>query len=86
MEEGFPVLAGVAIGLAIHRVGPVWLRCAVLGVLGFVFGILASWISGELAISWIYLLIDTTQVVAAAVMTSVLVRAWHRRLARRMAR
>jgi hypothetical protein len=86
MEEVFPVLAGVAIGMAVHRIGPVWLRVAVVGVLGLAFGVLASWISGELAISWIYVLIDTTQVVVAAVMTSVLVKVWSRRVARRIAR
>ena len=49
MEEVFPLVAGVAIGMAIHGAGPVWLRVAVVGVLGLAFGILASWISGELA-------------------------------------
>ena len=37
--------------------------------------VLASWISGELAVSWLYVLIDTAQVLVAAL----LVRAWRRR-------
>jgi hypothetical protein len=53
MEEVLPILAGIAIGLAIHRVVTLWLRAAVVGMLGLAFGVVASWISGELAISWI---------------------------------
>ncbi len=86
MEEVFPVLAGVVVGLATFSVGPVWLRALLIGVLGVGLGAVASWISGELAVSWIYVLIDTAQVIGAAVMTGVLVKAWLRRRARSMAR
>ena len=86
VEEVFPVLAGVVVGLATHRLAPTWLRVFVLALLGLAFGAIASWISGELAVSWVYLVIDTAQVIGASVMTAVLVRAWRRRVGARMAR
>jgi hypothetical protein len=39
--------------------------------------------SGELAISWVYVLIDTVHVVGAAILTAVLVARWRRRRALR---
>ena len=86
MEEMFPVLAGVAVGLVAHLVGSIRFRALLIGVFGVAFGACASWVSGELAVSWVYLLIDTVQVIGASVMTMVLVRVWLRRQARRVAR
>jgi hypothetical protein len=86
MEEVFPVLAGIAVGLVTHRASPLWLRAVIVAVLGVAFGALASWVSGELAVSWAYILVDTAQVVVVAVMTAVLVSVWQRRRARRLAR
>jgi len=86
MDEVFPVLAGIVVGMAIHRVHPMWLGGCLVAVLALSFGAIASWVSGELAISRIYVLIDAAQVGVAAVMTAVLVRAWRRRHARSLAR
>ena len=86
MEEVFPVLAGVAVGLVAHLVGPIRLRAILIGVFGLAFGACASWISGELATSWVYLVIDTAQVLGASVMTAFLVSVWLQRQARRMVR
>jgi len=86
MDEVFPVLAGIVVGLATHRVHPMWLRGCLVAVLALLFGAIASWVSGELAIGRIYVLIDAAQVGVAAVMTAVLVRAWRRRHARSLAR
>ena len=86
MEEVFPVLAGVAVGLVAHQVGSIRLRALLIAVLGVAFGACASWISGELALSWVYLVIDTVQVIGAGVMTTFLVRTWLRRHARQVAR
>jgi hypothetical protein len=61
------------------------LRAVLVTVLGVALGALASWVSGELAISWTYILIDSAQVIVAAVMTSILVRVWQRRHAKRPA-
>ena len=82
MDEVFPVVAGVVLGLITYRVSPLWMKTAMIGVLGVSIGALASWVSGELAVSWVYVLVDTGQVVLAAVMTALLVRAWLRRAAR----
>jgi len=86
MDEVFPVLAGIVVGMATHRVHPMWLRVCLVAALALAFGAIASWVSGELAISRIYVLIDAAQVGVAAVMTAVLVRAWRRRHARSLAR
>jgi hypothetical protein len=86
MGEVFPVLAGVVVGLATNSVRLVWLRIFLLVLLGLGFGVVASWISGELATSWTYVLIDIAQVIGAGAMTIVGITVWHRRLASRMAR
>ena len=78
MDEVFPVLSGIAVGLILGSI-PSRLRMLTLGVFSVAFGILASWISGELATSWIYVPIDVVQVLGAALLTSVLVaRRQHR--------
>jgi hypothetical protein len=78
MDEVFPVLSGVAVGLVLGVI-PSRLRMLALGMLGAAFGILASGISGELAISGIYVLIDVAQVLGAALLTSFLAaRSRHR--------
>jgi hypothetical protein len=86
MEEVSPVLAGIVLGLACHAVRPAWLKATLIGALGLGAGFTAAWISGEIAASWAYLLIDAAQVMAAAIMTGVLVKAWLRRRARSLAR
>jgi hypothetical protein len=85
MEEVFPVLAGVAVGLVAHLAGSIRFRALLIGVFGVAFGACASWTSGELAVSWVYLLVDTAQVMGASVMTLFLARLWLRRQARRVA-
>ena len=86
MEEIFPVLCGIVLGLATHAVRPVWLKATLIAVLGVAAGYTAAWISGELAVSVAYLVVDIAQVVTAAVMTGVFVRVWLRRRARSLAR
>jgi hypothetical protein len=85
MEEVFPVLAGIALGLVAERLPSTVLRGALIAVLGVALGVLASWLAGELAISWVYVLIDTAQVIVASVATIGLVALWRRRVARRVA-
>ena len=84
MDEVFPVLAGVALGLAAHRARPLSLRAFLLIAGGLGLGVLASWTSGELAISWAYVVIDTCQVLAAGVMTAAGATLWRRRRASRI--
>ena len=85
MDEVFPVLAGVVLGLATFTLRRMWLRVVVVGILGAGLGAAASWISGELAVSRFYVLIDAAQVIVAAVLTGVLVRYRLRRRARSVA-
>jgi hypothetical protein len=78
MDEVFPVLSGIAVGLVLGMVRP-RLRMVASAVLGIALGILTSWSSGELALSWIYALIDTAQVMGAALLTSALAGRWRQR-------
>jgi hypothetical protein len=58
---------------------PSHLRMPGLAACSVAFGILASWISRELAVSWIYVLIDAAQVLGAGLSTSVLAGRWRYR-------
>lgn len=82
MNEVFPVLAGIALGLATASLAPTWLRAAAIGILGIAFGTVATWLSGELAVSRLYILVDTAQVIATAILCAVLLGGWLRRRAR----
>ena len=85
MDEVFPVLAGIALGLATSTLRLKWLGAAAIGILGAALGVVAAWISGELAVSQLYLLVDTAQVIVAAVLSRILVRLWLRHRARSVA-
>jgi hypothetical protein len=82
MEEVFPVLAGVVVGLAIHAIGSRAVRALIVALGSLGFGALASWISGELAVSVVYVAIDVAQVAGTAVLTAMLAVAWRRRALR----
>ena len=86
MDEVFPVLAGVAVGFLSALVKSMSSKVILIGLMGLVFGVSASWISGELSISWTYLVVDVVQVIGAAAMTALLVRIWLRRGARLLVR
>jgi|GEM_PF-1678763 len=82
MDEVFPVLAGIALGLITLTLRGRWRRIAVIGILGVALGFVASWISGELIVSRLYVLVDAAQVIVAACLTGLLVPRWLRRRAR----
>jgi len=82
MEEVFPVLAGVVVGLALHALKSRTLRSILVLIAALGFGALAAWVSGELAISPVYIAIDAAQVAIAAILTAMLVTAWRRRALR----
>ncbi len=82
MDEVFPVLAGIALGHATLTLREGWLRLAVIGILGVALGAVASWISGELVVSRLSVLVDAAQVIVAALLTGLLVPRWLRRRAR----
>jgi len=76
MEEIVPVLSGIVIGLLTHCLSPTALRAVCLGVLTAVAGVFASWVTGELAVSWLYVLVDVGQVLVAGVLTSIAANRW----------
>ncbi len=78
MEEVFPVGSGVVLGLVIANLVPARFRVWVLGGASALLGVTASWISGELAISGLYLPVDIGQVAAAGAMTWILAARWGR--------
>lgn len=73
MEELFPILAGVVVGLLLGAVRPS-MRLRIGIPLAVVFGVLATVLSGEFKIGWEYLLIDIPLVSMAAVATMLVTR------------
>jgi uncharacterized membrane protein len=78
MEEVIPVGSGVVLGLVVANLVSGRLRGWVLGVGSVAIGATASWISGELAVSWLYLVVDIGQVVVAGALTWILAARWRR--------
>ena len=78
MNEVFPIVAGVLSALLVWEYVPVRFRAFALGACGVVFGAVAALISGELFVSWVFLVIDTTLVLLATAVTTALVAGWQR--------
>jgi hypothetical protein len=78
MEEVFPVASGVVLGLVIAYLVPGRLRSWVLAAGSLIIGWAAAWVSGELAVSWLYLLVDIGQVLVAGALTWILAVRWRR--------
>jgi len=83
MEEVLPVGCGVVLGLVVARLVSARLRGWVLALGSLVFGAAASWITGELAVSWLYLLVDVGQVLIGGSLTWILAVRWQRLAASR---
>lgn len=81
MSELFPILAGVAIGLVVQRIASTRWRALALFALSVLAGCIASFISGELFISWDFLFFDIPLVFAAAVAITLGIGWWRRRAA-----
>ena len=86
MHELLPIGAGIALAVATQRMESPRLRLAALVLLSVVFGALASWINGELELSWGFVSVDTALVLFAAAVTTAAVTAWERRTAARRIR
>jgi hypothetical protein len=78
MEEVFPVGSGVVLGLVIAYLVPGRLRGLILAGGSILIGATAAWITGELAVSWLYLLVDIGQVLVAGALTWTLALRWRR--------
>lgn len=79
MQEFFPILAGFIIGLAVQKISNTKVRIVTLVVLCLIFGALASFISGELAISWGFISVDAALVWLGAAIAASLAFGWRHR-------
>jgi hypothetical protein len=73
VNEIFPVLAGILSAVSVWKYFPLRFRALALGVLGVIFGTIAAFISGEMFISWLFVVIDTALVLLSATATAVLI-------------
>ena len=78
MEEVIPVGSGVVLGLVVTYLVSGRLRGWMLAVGSVLIGATASWITGELAVSWLYLVPDSGQVLVAGALTWILAARWQR--------
>ena len=78
MEEIFPVGSGIVLGLVVAYFVSGRLRGWVLAIGSILIGFMASWVSGELAVSWLYLLVDIGQALIAGGLTWILALRWRR--------
>jgi len=79
MYEILAIAAGILIGLLVESVATRQVKVAALALGSVIVGAVVSFISGELRESWAYLVFDTTQVLIAAVVTTVCVAVWRQR-------
>ena len=77
MGELFPVLAGVCIGFVVQWIASQRMRIIALVGFSLIAGFTASFISGELFVSWDFLFFDIPLVFLAGGVT-MLVLAWQR--------
>ena len=59
---------------------------AVVAIVGVGLGAAASWVSGELTLSYMYILVDAAQVIIASIVAGAVVGLWFRRRSRSLAR
>ncbi len=82
MHELFPVLAGLIIGVVTWQLPLRRHRTIALVLLSIIAGITASFISGELFVSWDFLLVDIPAVFLAALGMLAGISLWQRRIVR----
>jgi hypothetical protein len=78
MNEFFPIVAGILSALLVWTYVALRFRALALGACGVVFGTMAAYISGELFISWVFVVIDTALVLLSATATAALILGWQR--------
>jgi MYXO-CTERM domain-containing protein len=81
MQELFPVLAGALVGVAALSIAARRWRVVAIVAASAVIGLVASAVSGELAANWAFLLVDTAQVLVAALLMLAAATLWQRRRA-----
>jgi len=83
MDEVFPFLGGIALGLTYIVRPRTIMLVTMLALLACCVAITASAISGELSVSWWYVGVDLIEVLAAALITALLLGPVRRRIANR---
>jgi hypothetical protein len=78
MEEVFPVGSGIVLGLVVAYLVSGRLRGWVLAAGSVLIGATAAWVTGELAVNWLYLLVDIGQALVAGALTWILAARWRR--------
>ena len=78
MQELFPFMTGFLIGWIAQLIPDRRLRVGALVILCAIFGTIASFISGELSVSWGFLSIDMALVWLGAALSVSLVTGWRR--------
>jgi hypothetical protein len=84
MNEIFPIMAGIATATLVCTLVAPRLSTVLLIVSAIALGILSSFISGELLVSWAYPVFDIAQVLIVALSSMAIITLWKRwlRLAR----
>lgn len=72
MYEILPILGGLIVGLLVYRLQDSTLRIGALALLCILVGLGASYLTGELLISWWYVVFDTAQALFGAVVVMIL--------------
>lgn len=78
MYEVFPFVVGVLAALVVQRLGTARQRSIALVILSVLGGATASLISGELAVSWTYMIFNIVLVSLAATVTTLALAWWQR--------
>ena len=78
MQELFPFTTGFLLGWIVQLIPDRRLRVVALVILCAIFGAIASFISGELSISWGFLSIDMALVWFGAALSAGLITGWRR--------
>ena len=78
MDEIFPIAAGIATALLVCTLAAPRLRTVLMIVSAIAYGILSSFISGELTVSLAYPVVDIAQVLIAALSSMVIITVWKR--------
>ena len=84
MHEWFPLMAGVAVALVVQQIAAPRLKIITLVALSAFFGVTATFISGELASSWGFVLIDIALVLLGSTVARVLLSLWKYRIWRNL--
>lgn len=82
MYEMLPLAAGVAFAFGLVRWGPPATRARLLVsiLVAVAVGVITASVSGELAESWVFIIIDSAAAIAAVVVTTVLLGQFSSRL------